>query len=103
MAFRECDKSNAKVVVFYGEGWAFCAGWDLKYAQTLNGNWSNELRELDFSIGSAEPPRGPLWPSRLELNKPVIGAIEGPAVAGSMELALWCNIRVMAEECLRIG
>jgi enoyl-CoA hydratase len=98
VAFKEFDKSNAKVAVFYGEGGAFCAGWDLKYAQTLNGNRSNELRELDFPIGSSEPPRGPLGPSRLELNKPVIGAIEGPAVAGGMELALWCDIRVMAED-----
>lgn len=97
-AFEEFDKSDAKVAVFYGEGGAFCAGWDLKYAQTLNGNRRDELRELDFPVGSGVPPRGPLGPSRLELNKPVIGAIEGPAVAGGMELALWCDIRVMAED-----
>lgn len=97
-AFREFDQSHAKAAVFYGEGGAFCAGWDLKYAQALTGNRSNELRELDFPIGSGEAPRGPLGPSRLELNKPVIGAIEGPAVAGGMELALWCDIRVMAED-----
>src|SRR5262249_37897158 len=41
--------------------------------------------------------RGPLGPSRLELDKPVIAAIEGPAVAGGMELGLWCDFRVMAE------
>src|SRR6202007_1797124 len=40
----------------------------------------------------------PLGPSRLELDKPVIAAIEGPAVAGGMELGLWCDFRVMAEE-----
>ena len=39
-----------------------------------------------------------MGPSRLELDKPVIGAIEGPAVAGGMELALWCDIRIMAED-----
>ena len=42
-AFKEFDKSHAKAAVFYGEGGAFCAGWDLKYAQTLNGDSSNEL------------------------------------------------------------
>ena len=57
-----------------------------------------ELHKLDFPIGSSEPPRGPLGPSRMELNKPLIGAIEGPAVAGGMELALWCDIRIMAED-----
>ena len=89
--------SDAKVGVFYGEGGAFCAGWDLKYAHTL-GESREELHKLDFPIGSSEPPRGPLGPSRMELNKPLIGAIEGPAVAGGMELALWCDIRIMAED-----
>ena len=46
----------------------------------------------------SENPRGPLGPSRLELDKPVIAAIEGPAVAGGMELGLWCDFRVMAED-----
>ena len=98
-AFKEFNASEeAKVGVFYGAGGAFCAGWDLKYAQTLGEGSSDELHKLDFPLGSAEPPRGPLGPSRLELDKPVIGAIEGPAVAGGMELALWCDIRIMAED-----
>ena len=96
-AFNEFNNSDAKVGVFYGEGGAFCAGWDLKYAHTL-GESREELHKLDFPIGSSEPPRGPLGPSRMELNKPLIGAIEGPAVAGGMELALWCDIRIMAED-----
>ena len=97
-AFTEFNASEAKIGVFYGEGGAFCAGWDLKYAQSLDENSIDELHKLDFPIGSSDPPRGPLGPSRMELSKPVIGAIEGPAVAGGMELALWCDIRVMAED-----
>lgn len=96
-AFNEFDEGPAKVAVFWGQGGAFCAGWDLKYAATLDSENQSDLNSLDFPIGSAPTPRGPLGPSRLELNKPVIGAIEGPAVAGGMELAMWCDVRVMAE------
>src|SRR5205085_6311678 len=61
------------------------------------------LCELDIPItgprgNGGEVPRGPLGPSRLELDKPVIAAIEGPAVAGGMELGLWCDFRVMADQ-----
>jgi len=100
-AFEEFDSnSDARVAVFYGEGGAFCAGWDLKYASTLTNpdEFQRDLvKGLAFPMGSNPAPRGPLGPSRLELSKPVIGAIEGPAVAGGMELALWCDVRVMAE------
>ena len=95
----DADK-NASVAVLYGAGGTFCAGWDLKFVSTLNSEYP--LGELDIppagprGIGS-EIPRGPLGPSRLELDKPVIAAIEGPAVAGGMELGLWCDFRVMAE------
>jgi enoyl-CoA hydratase len=92
---------NAAVAVFYGAGGAFCAGWDLKYVSTLDSNYP--LGELDIPVAArrgngSEIPRGPLGPSRLELDKPVIAAIEGPAVAGGMELGLWCDFRVMAKE-----
>jgi enoyl-CoA hydratase len=93
--------SNALAAVLWGEGGAFCAGWDLKYAATLAdpGKFQSEIvEELAFPIGSAPTPRGPLGPSRLELDKPVIAAVEGPAVAGGMELAMWADIRVMAED-----
>lgn len=97
-AFLEFDRSpEARVAVFTGAGGAFCAGWDLKYAASLAEGSREALRELDFPFGSSPALRGPLGPSRLELTKPVIGAIEGPAVAGGMELALWCDVRVMAE------
>lgn len=95
----DADK-DAAVAVFYGAGGAFCAGWDLKFVSTLNASYP--LGELDISTArprgnGGDIPRGPLGPSRLELDKPVIAAIEGPAVAGGMELGLWCDFRVMAE------
>ncbi len=100
-AFKEFDRNpDAKVAVFWGKGGAFCAGWDLKYGSTLTDRdkFQKELIEdLAFPVGSAPTPKGPLGPSRMELSKPVIAAIEGPAVAGGMELALWCDVRVMAE------
>jgi enoyl-CoA hydratase len=96
-AFLEFDASEARVAVFTGAGGVFCAGWDLKYAASLAEKGYQEMHELDIPMGSAPAPRGAMGPSRLELSKPVIGAIEGPAVAGGMELALWCDVRVMAE------
>ncbi len=92
---------DARVAVFWGAGGAFCAGWDLKYAAGLadRQRFQKEIvAGLAFPPGAASAPRGPLGPSRLELSKPVIAAVEGPAVAGGMELALWCDIRVMAED-----
>jgi len=86
----------ASVAVFWGEGGAFCAGWDLKFASTLDGD-DAPLAALDFPAGGAPAPRGPMGPSRLELSKPVIAAVAGPAVAGGFELALWCDLRVMEE------
>ena len=80
-AFLEFDADkNASVAVFYGAGGAFCAGWDLKYVSTLNADYP--LGELDIPTArprgnGGEIPRGPLGPSRLELDKPVIAAIEG--------------------------
>ena len=108
-AFEQDD--SAHVAVFQGAGGHFCAGWDLQSGARLlaDGVTPEALAEtLDFTANTVHPP-GPMGPSRLQLSKPVIAAIEGAAVAGGMELALWCDLRVMAEDaymgvfCRRFG
>jgi enoyl-CoA hydratase len=81
---------EAAVAVLWGEGGAFCAGFDLKHAAS-----GDSLESLAFPKDDHAPPRGPMGPTRLELDKPVIAAIAGPAVAGGFEIALWCDLRVM--------
>ena len=95
VAFDHDDTQS--VAVLFGAGGAFCAGFDLKYAATLQGR-DHSLTELGFPLSDSSPiPRGPMGPTRLQLSKPVIAAIAGPAVAGGMELALWCDLRVMEQ------
>lgn len=91
---------DARVAVFWGAGGTFCAGYDLKYAATLadpDAFRRDFTARLDFPT-TGVIPRGPMGPSRLALSKPVIVAVEGAAVAGGMELALWCDMRVMAQD-----
>src|SRR5256885_13899713 len=87
-AFEEFDRDpNAAVAVLWGEGGAFCAGWDLKYCSSLEKN-VEALHEIDYPLEDRKPiPRGPLVPTRLELDKPVIAALAGPAVSRGIVLA----------------
>lgn len=91
------DDPDASVAVFWGEGGAFCAGWDLKAAAALS-DGDNGVERLSFDTTTqGGHSRAPMGPSRLELSKPVIAAVSGPAVAGGMELAMWADMRVMEE------
>src|SRR5499433_3667263 len=88
-AFRAFDRDpEASVGVFVGDNGVFCAGADLKAIAAGNHNRTEPTGD------------GPMGPTRMLLSKPVIAAISGYAVAGGLELALWCDLRVMEENAI---
>jgi enoyl-CoA hydratase len=88
-AFRAFDADDdAAVAVLHGEGSVFCAGADLYAVGTTEGNRVTEAGD------------GPMGPTRMRLSKPVIAAVAGHAVAGGLELALWCDLRIAEENAV---
>lgn len=102
-AFRTFEQDDSlHVAVLWGQGGSFCAGADLKAVSQIS---QGKAHNLDPDMSK----EGPMGPSRMFLSKPVIAAVSGYAVAGGLELACWCDMRVVEKDavfgvfCRRFG
>src|SRR5690349_3463222 len=100
-AFRRFDADqDASVAVLWGEGGNFCSGADLKALGTDRANRVDAPSVGASSHDLSHAAEGPMGPTRMRLSKPVIAAVSGYAVAGGLELAIWCDLRVAEEDAV---